>query len=44
MQLIAGLGNPGEKHFDNPHNIGFQTIDQLMEALELPGFQKPFQQ
>ena len=42
MQLIAGLGNPGEKYFDNPHNIGFQTIDQLMEALGLAGFQNRF--
>ncbi|MEC7541537.1 MAG: aminoacyl-tRNA hydrolase, partial [SAR324 cluster bacterium] len=29
MQLIAGLGNPGEKYQDNPHNIGFRTLDQL---------------
>ena len=42
MQLIAGLGNPGEKYCDNPHNIGFQTIDQLMEALGLKGFQNRF--
>ena len=42
MQLIAGLGNPGEKYCDNPHNIGFQTIDQLMEALGLAEFQNRF--
>jgi peptidyl-tRNA hydrolase, PTH1 family len=42
MQLIAGLGNPGEKYSDNPHNIGFQTIDRLMETLKLVGFQNRF--
>ena len=40
MQLIAGLGNPGEKYRDNPHNIGFRTLDQLMDALNLEGFLK----
>jgi len=42
MQLIAGLGNPGEKYQDNPHNIGFRTLDQLMKALDLEGFQRRF--
>ena len=42
MQLIAGLGNPGEKYQDNPHNIGFRTLDQLMKALDLVGFQRRF--
>ena len=42
MQLIAGLGNPGEKYQDNPHNIGFRTLDQLMKALDLKGFQRRF--
>ncbi len=42
MQLIAGLGNPGEKYRDNPHNIGFRTLDQLMDALNLEGFQRRF--
>ena len=42
MQLIAGLGNPGEKYRDNPHNIGFRTVDQLMDALNLEGFQRRF--
>ncbi|SVE09479.1 uncharacterized protein METZ01_LOCUS462333, partial [marine metagenome] len=42
MQLIAGLGNPGEKYRDNPHNVGFRTLDQLMDALNLEGFQRRF--
>jgi PTH1 family peptidyl-tRNA hydrolase len=29
--LIVGLGNPGEKYKDSPHNAGFLTIDRLLE-------------
>ncbi len=29
MQLIAGLGNPGQEYQNNRHNIGFQVLDQL---------------
>jgi PTH1 family peptidyl-tRNA hydrolase len=29
--LIAGLGNPGKKHRNNRHNIGFMTVDRLAE-------------
>jgi len=29
MRLIVGLGNPGEKHRNNRHNIGYMVVDKL---------------
>ena len=31
MQLIVGLGNPGNKYSGNRHNIGFMAVDQIAE-------------
>ena len=29
MLILAGLGNPGAKHADNRHNIGFMAMDAI---------------
>jgi len=30
--LIVGLGNPGEKYKDSPHNAGYLVIHELLES------------
>lgn len=32
--LIAGLGNPGEKYKNTPHNIGFEVLNRIIETLK----------
>lgn len=38
MILIAGLGNPEDKHAGNRHNLGFMVLDALVKAWQLPAF------
>ncbi len=33
MKLIVGLGNPGEKYNNSRHNLGFITLDHLLQKL-----------
>lgn len=37
MYLIAGLGNPGKQYEKTRHNMGFDTIDELVERHSIPG-------
>ena len=34
MKIIIGLGNPGDKYTGTRHNIGFETLDHLLQKYE----------
>lgn len=36
MYLIVGLGNPGKKYEATRHNMGFDTVDYLIEKHNIP--------
>ena len=36
MKLIIGLGNPGKEYEETRHNVGFQAIDAIGEAYNIP--------
>ncbi len=42
MFLIVGLGNPGNSHHYNRHNIGFKVVDAIKESYNFPKFIKKF--
>lgn len=43
MQLLVGLGNPGDKYRHNRHNIGFLAIDEIARRHRFPAFREKFQ-
>ena len=42
MQLLVGLGNPGEKYSRNRHNIGFMAVDTIAIRYNFPAFRQKF--
>lgn len=42
MQLLVGLGNPGDKYRNNRHNAGFQAIDAIADRHGFSSFRQKF--
>jgi PTH1 family peptidyl-tRNA hydrolase len=42
MKLIVGLGNPGDEHARNRHNVGFMAVDRIARVHGLPAWRKRF--
>jgi PTH1 family peptidyl-tRNA hydrolase len=42
MQLIVGLGNPGDKYRNNRHNIGFMAADAIASRHGFPAFREKY--
>jgi PTH1 family peptidyl-tRNA hydrolase len=42
MQLIVGLGNPGDKYRNNRHNVGFMAIDAIAARHGFAAFRQKF--
>ena len=43
MKLVVGLGNPGKKYDRTKHNMGFMTIDRLMDEYGQTQMKKDFE-
>ena len=43
MKLIVGLGNPGDEHSGNRHNVGFMAVDRIAAAHGFSSWRKRFQ-
>jgi len=42
MKLIVGLGNPGDKHSGNRHNVGFMAADAIAERFSFQPWRRRF--
>ncbi|MHB1109739.1 MAG: aminoacyl-tRNA hydrolase [Devosia sp.] len=42
MQLLVGLGNPGDQYRNNRHNIGFMAVDAIARRHSFPPFRQKF--
>ena len=42
MQLLVGLGNPGDKYRRNRHNIGFLAVEEIASRHGFPPFREKF--
>jgi peptidyl-tRNA hydrolase, PTH1 family len=42
MKLFVGLGNPGDKHAGNRHNIGFMAVERIASAHGFGPWRKKF--
>jgi PTH1 family peptidyl-tRNA hydrolase len=43
MLLLVGLGNPGQEHAGNRHNVGFMAVDAIARRYDFAPFRRRFQ-
>lgn len=42
MRLIVGLGNPGARYQETPHNAGFRVVERFSERHHFSGWSRKF--